>query len=288
MSYILDALKKAERERHLAKIPTLDTVHRRSSPPRRRLWPWIGAAVVLANAAVLIWFLRPIPMPFIKSAARSPAAPAAPAVVSGQPAPAPPADRAPPEKPAAVAAAPPEPAPSSSPASAPRRPQPERTPPTTTKRVEAKPEPSVALAPAAPKAEARKPKPADAPAPPTPPAAPEKPAASTLAPPVPPVASVPDKPAAPPVAPSPTKPAERGTGALPQFPDMPPDVQELIQNLKIQALAYSDVPAERLVFINGHKYLEGESIDGKVVLESITPDGAILSYAGKRFMLRQY
>ena len=61
MSYILDALKKAERERHLAKIPTVNTVHRISWDRRRPIWLWIAGAAVLANVAVLIWLLRPEP-----------------------------------------------------------------------------------------------------------------------------------------------------------------------------------------------------------------------------------
>ena len=59
MSYILDALKKAERERHLAKVPTVNTVHRISWDRGRPVWLWIVVAAVLANAAVLIWVLRP-------------------------------------------------------------------------------------------------------------------------------------------------------------------------------------------------------------------------------------
>ena len=58
-------------------------------------------------------------------------------------------------------------------------------------------------------------------------------------------------------------------------------------HLTLQFLVYSDVPTDRLVFINNQKYLEGQSIEGKVVVESITQDGAILSYQGKRFLLRQ-
>ena len=61
MSYILDALKKAERERHLTKIPTVNTVHRISWDRQRPIWLWIAGAAVLANAAVLIWLLRPEP-----------------------------------------------------------------------------------------------------------------------------------------------------------------------------------------------------------------------------------
>ncbi len=155
----------------------------------------------------------------------------------------------------------------------------------TTGRVEAKPGPSAALAPTAPKPEPEKPRPADPPAPSGPPAALEKPAVS--APQGPPVAAAPDKPSAPPVAASPTKPAERDGGSLPMLHSLPPADQQVIPKMNLQFLVYSDVPAERLVFINNQKYLEGQSIEGKVMVEGITPDGAILSYQGKRFILRQ-
>ena len=61
MSYILDALKKAERERQFAKIPTVNTVHRIGWNRRRPIWLWIAGAAVLANAAVLIWLLLQSP-----------------------------------------------------------------------------------------------------------------------------------------------------------------------------------------------------------------------------------
>ena len=56
--------------------------------------------------------------------------------------------------------------------------------------------------------------------------------------------------------------------------------------MRLQVVVYSDVPTERLVFIDNHKYVEGQSIDGKVLVESIMPDGAILVYQGKRVKLR--
>ena len=57
--------------------------------------------------------------------------------------------------------------------------------------------------------------------------------------------------------------------------------------MSLQFLVYSDVPAERLVFINNQKYVEGQSIDGTVVVEEITLDAVILSQQGKRFLLRR-
>ena len=78
MSYILDALKKAEREHHQAKVPTLQTVHRTSWAPPRHLWQGIGAAVALVNVAVLIWLLVPGAVPSSDRSADSIVTPAAP------------------------------------------------------------------------------------------------------------------------------------------------------------------------------------------------------------------
>jgi hypothetical protein len=61
----------------------------------------------------------------------------------------------------------------------------------------------------------------------------------------------------------------------------------VISRLKLQMLVYSDVQADRLVFINNQKYVEGQSIDGQVVVEAITPEAAIVSYQGQRYTLRQ-
>jgi general secretion pathway protein B len=248
MSYILDALKKAERDRPAATVPTLETVHQPPAGPARRLWPWVGAILVLINAGVLIWLMGSGPMRPTAIPAGSPATPAAsaPATVTEPAVPARPADPAPrvspSEPPAAVAAAPPPPSP----------PQPERTP-AVPKRAEAARVPSVALAPVAPRVEPRQPKPADARAEPT-------------------------------ARPAPVKPASPTTG--PASGDMSPGSQEVIQRMKLQVVVYSDIPAQRLVFIDNRKYVEGQSIDSKVLVESIMPDGAILIYQGQRFKLR--
>jgi len=73
MSFILDALKKAESERNRAAGPVLMNV--RIAPPRRRLpaWAWALGCVLLANLAVLAWLLLRAPQASIASTA--PAAP---------------------------------------------------------------------------------------------------------------------------------------------------------------------------------------------------------------------
>jgi general secretion pathway protein B len=281
MSYILDALKKAERERHVARIPTLGTVHRVSaSTPRPRRWPWIAAVVVLLNAMVLAWFLRPGSAPAVKESADAIATPASSARPGVSVQPARPAEQAVPVTPPAtppVAVAPPPPTEARPPRQSPPEP--------TAKRAETTPGASVAP-PAGSRTEPRLPQAAEPPAPAARSVAPAEPAPTPTAP-APSVAAVPDTPATPPAAVSPTRPAPRAPGPLPGLGDMAPADREAIPKMALQFLVYSDLPAERLVFINNHKYLEGQSIDGKVVVEAITPDGVVLSYQGKRFILRQ-
>ncbi|MEJ2245447.1 MAG: general secretion pathway protein GspB, partial [Acidobacteriota bacterium] len=64
MSYILDALKKAERERGIAKVPTLTTVHDIYERPRNRSWGTPIAVMILLAAGMgflLYFWTRPTP-----------------------------------------------------------------------------------------------------------------------------------------------------------------------------------------------------------------------------------
>jgi len=58
MSYILDALKKSEKERQRGTVPDLLTVQdvMKVEPKKRRIWPYAVLAVVLLNALVLAWW----------------------------------------------------------------------------------------------------------------------------------------------------------------------------------------------------------------------------------------
>jgi hypothetical protein len=60
-----------------------------------------------------------------------------------------------------------------------------------------------------------------------------------------------------------------------------------VQALRLNVLVYSERPADRMVFINSRRYVEGERVDGKHLVEEITPEGAVLSHEGQRFLLRQ-
>src|SRR6266852_6253391 len=53
--------------------------------------------------------------------------------------------------------------------------------------------------------------------------------------------------------------------------------------LKLEALIYSDLPAQRMVFINGRRYAEGDVIDGRLRVEEIQEEGVELSDQGRRF-----
>jgi general secretion pathway protein B len=104
--------------------------------------------------------------------------------------------------------------------------------------------------------------------------------------------------AAPPVAvapaPAPSAPASprprSGTPTIQVTPapapaPRPPAPPETA-SLRLEALIYADAPAERMVFINGRRYREGDSIDGRLRIEEIREEGVELSDQGRRFTLR--
>jgi general secretion pathway protein B len=48
---------------------------------------------------------------------------------------------------------------------------------------------------------------------------------------------------------------------------------------------YSQQANSRFVFINTHKYVEGQTLAEGPSVEKITPDGVILNNHGRRFLL---
>jgi hypothetical protein len=58
-----------------------------------------------------------------------------------------------------------------------------------------------------------------------------------------------------------------------------------LPNLRLDLHVYAARPQERFVMINMHKLHEGDSLPEGVRVESITPDGAVLSQNGARFLL---
>lgn len=85
-------------------------------------------------------------------------------------------------------------------------------------------------------------------------------------------------------APVPEDYASQGPEILPTIDDVTASGVSLPE-LHIDIHVYSSVPKDRFVFINMRKYTEGEKLTEGPVLERITADGAILAYAGRRFLL---
>jgi len=93
MSTILDALRKAEQERDLGKVPDLRSFHAVPASAPRRGWPGVVLGVVLINAVVLAWllgrgslFAGPVAPPAASAMGDSPAV-TAPAATPPAPAP---------------------------------------------------------------------------------------------------------------------------------------------------------------------------------------------------------
>jgi hypothetical protein len=60
--------------------------------------------------------------------------------------------------------------------------------------------------------------------------------------------------------------------------------QEL--QLKIDMLVWAAERGQRMVYVNGHKYVEGETLENGAVLEQIQEDGIVVIQEGKRLRLR--
>ncbi len=61
MSYILDALKKADKERKRGTVPNLSTVQEPTphKSKKRSLWPYIIVLAIFLNAGIILMWLRP-------------------------------------------------------------------------------------------------------------------------------------------------------------------------------------------------------------------------------------
>jgi general secretion pathway protein B len=58
-----------------------------------------------------------------------------------------------------------------------------------------------------------------------------------------------------------------------------------VPTLRLDLHVYAANPGERFVMINMKKLREGDTLPEGVRVESITPEGAVLSYSGSRFLL---
>jgi len=67
--------------------------------------------------------------------------------------------------------------------------------------------------------------------------------------------------------------------------ELPEEIRGGLPALSISTHIYSQEKSERLASINGHIGREGQEIFSGVRIDSIVPDGAILSYQGYRFKI---
>jgi len=129
--------------------------------------------------------------------------------------------------------------------------------------------PPVRSAPAPPRAPAA----SAPPGPPAPPAEVARPPATA-----PPAGAAPAPPG--PVPAAPPSPAAAAPAPAPVAPSASPPA------LRLEVFVYAERAQDRMVFINSKKYLEGQRVEGGYLLEAITPEGAVLSQDGRRFLLR--
>ncbi len=73
------------------------------------------------------------------------------------------------------------------------------------------------------------------------------------------------------------------SGGIPLLEEMPQAIQRNIPNFKVNVLAYSSVPAERFAIIDMVKYSKGEQLPGGAILRDIQANGLVLELNGRRF-----
>ena len=256
MSYILEALKKAQAERQLGNAPTIHATQPvQADQPgvaasRKPLFIGLGAgAVVAAAGALFMWQRGSVPAP----APAPVAVPASVPALAGREAaaipPAPPSAAVSAASNTLVVSAPPEPV-------APPRPAHVAEP--RVAEAPARPAPSVASRAGT---EARAPAPVAAPA-----AAPA--AAPTLS-------------AAVRTAPAPAStPAE---DSLPYLHQLPDTIQRDIPRVSFGGYMYSANPADRLLLVDKALRHEGEEVGPGLFLEKLLPKAAVMNYRGIRY-----
>ncbi|BBA35785.1 putative uncharacterized protein [Methylocaldum marinum] len=288
MSYILEALRKSERERQAVPTAPPAPVPLDRAPPERRGWAWMAVFLIALNGTVLgyLWFTRGAPgEPVIRpGVAESAERTIGTRATSGIPT-APP-DSAPAEPSSAKIQAPVPPA------------LVQTAPPPTSRR-------PIAMAdkggdPAASRPTVSRPKPvaSEVPEHPSAPTADERlgrPAEKTRQPidqeTVPePSASERIEPAvalrAPAIKPEPRNPPPRDHADKPDLPllnALPVDFQQRLGPITINVFAYSEQPEERFAIIDMKKYQVGDRIQAGAELLEIRSDSLVLQSEGRKF-----
>ena len=314
MSYILDALRKSERERQTGQVPGLPHLASGPPPAQPRWIFWLIALLLGINGLGLAYWLfwRPTPAPAPLVTASTPAT-TAPSLAAS-------ADQKPPTL--IVNPGPPAPAPTPAPPTAQPSPPVMAPPPV---QMAPAPAPPVAVAqpatPPPPESLQATAPPAAAPPPETLPAnsgqpGRRKPPAISSSNPQESAAVAPRPRQAPPVAryearedaeleqeteaelladarryepPPGSYPAGRaGKAGIPFLSELPPSFQERIPPIRITMFAYSRNPAERFVIIDMKKRRVGDQIPGGALLVEIQAENLLLELDGQQFLLPRY
>ena len=267
MSFILDALRKSEHERQRQTGPALAEVPVAAPKPRSNVWATGAIALLLVNLVVIGVLL-------IRKAAREPEA----AVPAAMPAPTQAAPAATAPAPAQVTMT--QTVPSGTVAAPPPMLQPARSagPPADGSRNSLEEE----MSEGPPMLDAQMA--ADAAAPPAgPPAVTRAPngRGSVVYESLPASAAVGAQQYA-----APPQPRTSSQSAGPKLPTAD-EVTAAggVPALNLDLHVYSTRPTERMVFVNSRKYREGDTLQEGPVVQTITPDGAILEFRGSRFLL---
>jgi len=78
----------------------------------------------------------------------------------------------------------------------------------------------------------------------------------------------------------------RGTvEGLPTYDEMAGRPSSGLPNLRLDLHVYAAKPQDRFIFLNMHRLREGDALPEGVRVETITPDGAVLSFRGSKFVL---
>jgi general secretion pathway protein B len=72
---------------------------------------------------------------------------------------------------------------------------------------------------------------------------------------------------------------------VPLYQDAAATAGVQLPQLRLDLHVFATRPEDRFVMINMHKLREGDSTPEGVRVDSITPEGAVLSYNGSKFLL---
>jgi hypothetical protein len=72
---------------------------------------------------------------------------------------------------------------------------------------------------------------------------------------------------------------------LPLYQDLSTTAGTRLPQLRLDLHVFAARPEDRFVMINMHKLREGDTLPQGVHLDSITPEGAVLSFNGSKFLL---